>query len=364
MGLLSLPNETEPDNETMEMLENKHIAIILPVVYSVVALISIPGNLISLWILMLHTRPITSSVILMINLNITDLILALFLPFQVSYHIMQNHWVFGKALCNLVTVLYYANMYSSLLTIMLISIERYLGVVHPMKSGTWRRKRYAAAAIILIWIFVLLILYPLLKTDLTYDVRHLKKTTCFDVLKWTMLPNLIAWAAFIISLFVFYFLIPLIVTVICYVRIILKLVQTSNRYGNRQNEKRSIQLALMVLLVFITCFAPSNFILLIHSINRLFYHKSYYNAYKLSLTMSSLSSCLDPFLYYFASKEFRKKTRAVCFNKGKQSEAYETRRGSIFSALSGKSMIVSNGLGEPLENGKKHNYCKNEESDV
>ncbi|KAE8622324.1 hypothetical protein XENTR_v10005194 [Xenopus tropicalis] len=363
MGLLSLPNETEPDNETLEMLENDYIAVILPVAYSIVALIGIPGNLFSLWILMFHTRPITSSIILMINLSITDLVLAAFLPFQVVYHIYRSDWIFGKPLCTLVTVLYYANMYSSLLTIMLISIERYLGVVHPMKSGMWRRKRYAIAAVIIIWILVMFILYPLLKTDLTYDVKHLKKRTCFDVLKWTMLPNLMAWAAFIISLFLFYFLLPLIVTVICYVLIILKLVQTSNRYGRGQ-ERRSIHLALMVLLVFITCFAPSNFILLVHAINRLFFNKSYYHAYKLSLTTSSLSSCLDPFLYYFASKDFRKKAKEVWAKKVKQNETCETRRSSIFSALSGRSLTISSGHGEVFENGHTHRNCKRQESDV
>ncbi|KAM4795692.1 P2Y purinoceptor 8-like [Rhinophrynus dorsalis] len=360
MNLFSLPNGTALDHETIEMLENKYVYITLPVVYSLVAVISIPGNLVSLWILIFHSKPITSSIILMINLSVTDLVLAAFLPFQIIYHIKKNHWIFGKGLCNAVTVMYYANMYSSILTIMLISIERYMGIIHPLKLSTWRRKRYAVGAVIVIWTMLLLSLYPMEKTDLTYEVKHLNKTTCFDVLKWNMLPNLLSWAAFLLGILLFYFFIPLIVTVACYVCIIWKLVQTSNRHGSGQ-EKRSIQLAFIVLVVFVTCYAPNNFILLLHTINRLFYEKSYYHVYKLTLTLSCLSSCLDPFLYYFASKDFCKKAKEVWNKKIKHSENYETRRGSLFS---GRSMTFSSGQGEALVNGSSQHHYNRQESDM
>ncbi|KAM8976088.1 P2Y purinoceptor 8-like [Pelodytes ibericus] len=349
MDVWRLPNETNPDNETLSMLDNRLVSITLPVVYSFVFLISVPGNLLSLWILIFHSKPITSSIILMINLSVTDFVLAIFLPFQIIYHIKNNHWIFGKGLCNIVSVLFYANMYSSILTIMSISIERFLGIVHPMKSSTWRRKRYAVAAILFIWIFTLASLYPLESTDLTYEVKHLNKTTCFDVLKWNMLPSLMTWAIFILGLFFCLFLIPSIVTVACYIRIIWTLVQTSNRRGSG-HEKRPIKLAFIVLIVFITCFAPNNFILMIHTINRLFYNKSYYPAYKLTLTMSCLSSCLDPFLYYFASRDFCKKVLEVWGKTFKRSASYVGRRTSLFSGT------FSSGQAEALENGNGYKY--------
>ncbi|XP_072283771.1 P2Y purinoceptor 8-like [Pyxicephalus adspersus] len=348
MNLLSLPNDSSPDNETLAMLENKLIWIALPIVYSLVVSISVPGNIISLWILIFHSKPITSSIILMINLSITDLALAMLLPFQIIYHYNGNDWFFGKDLCNVVTIMFYVNMYCTILTIMLISLERYLGIVHPMKSTMWRRKRYAIGAIIIIWMFLLAAFYPMESTDLTYEVKHLNKTTCFDVLKWNMLPNLLSWAAFIIVLFFILFLIPSIVTIACYVRIICKLIQTSNRHGTGQ-ERRSINLAIFVLVIFIICFAPNNFILLIHTIVRLFFDKSFYHAYKLSFTLSCLSSCVDPFLYYFACKDFRKKALELCHKRFRRKERSDTRRGSLFSALT-----FSSGQIEVLKNGNNH----------
>ncbi|MXQ97449.1 hypothetical protein E5288_WYG019732 [Bos mutus] len=122
-------NMTRPDNATILMLRDPAIAVVLPVVYSLVALVSIPGNLFSLWVLCRHIGPKTPSVIFMINLSVTDLMLACVLPFQIYYHCNGNHWVFGVLLCNAVTVAFYANMYSSILTMTCISVDRFLGVV-------------------------------------------------------------------------------------------------------------------------------------------------------------------------------------------------------------------------------------------
>ncbi|KAF1591797.1 P2Y purinoceptor 8, partial [Eudyptes moseleyi] len=352
-------NVSHLDDETLAMLQNKAISITLPVVYTLVALISIPGNLFSLWVLCWHIKPKTPSVIFMINLSITDLMLASCFPFQISYHIQSNHWIFGKTLCSLVTVMFYSNMYSSILTMTCISIERYMGVVYPMKLIKWRRKRYALAACLGMWIFLLLAFYPLESTDLTYEVKELGIITCFDVLKWDMLPNFAAWVAFLLTLFVVLFLIPFVVTVGCYIGTIRKLIQTSNRYGNRQ-KTRSIYLAMIVLSVFITCFAPNNFILLVHMIIRLFYDRSLYPAYKFTLCLSCLNNCIDPFIYYFASKEFYQKFMQVFRPKVLLSDSLENRRESLFSGRTMSVRSMSSGPMDGLEGVKV--YLQRQES--
>nr|XP_056718014.1 P2Y purinoceptor 8-like [Euleptes europaea] len=342
-------NNSQLDNETLAMLKNPAIRHILPVLYSLVVLISIPGNLFSLWVFVFHIKPKTSSVIFMINLSITDLVLACCLPLQIAYHINGNDWLYSNGLCSVVTVMFYANMYSSILTMTCISLERYLGVVYPMKLVKWRRKRYALAGCIVIWTVILSALSPLATTDLTYEVKELNITTCFDILKWTMLPNRLAWAAFLLALFVLFFLIPFTVTVICYIGIIWKLVQASHRYGNGQ-KTRSVYLAAIVLLVFITCFAPNNFVLLIHMISRLFLDKSYYHIYKLTLGLSCLNNCIDPFIYYFASKEFQQTFMQVIGRNVLLSDSTEIRRDSVFS-VNGRTMSarsMSSGPGEAM----------------
>ncbi|NXE89947.1 P2RY8 protein, partial [Menura novaehollandiae] len=345
---IMVKNVSHLDALTLAMLQNKTVSITLPVVYTVVALISIPGNLFSLWVLCCHIKPKTPSVIFMINLSITDLMLASCFPFQISYHIQNNNWSFGKTLCSLVTVMFYSNMYSSILTMTFISIERYMGVVYPLKLIKWRRKRYALAACLGMWIFLLLAFYPLESTDLTYEVKELGIITCFDVLKWDMLPNFVAWVVFLLTLFVVLFLIPFVVTVGCYIGIIRKLIQTSSRHGNRQ-KTRSIYLATIVLLVFITCFAPNNFILLAHMIIRLFYNSSLYPAYKLTLCLSCFNNCIDPFIYYFASKEFYQKFMQLFCRKVQFSDSFENRKETLFSGRTMSARSMSSGPMDGLE---------------
>nr|XP_003920320.1 P2Y purinoceptor 8 [Saimiri boliviensis boliviensis] len=320
-----------PDNATLEMLRDPAIAVALPAVYSLVALVSIPGNLFSLWVLCRRIGPRSPSVIFMINLSVTDLMLAAVLPFQIYYHCNRHHWVFGVLLCNVVTVAFYANMYSSILTMTFISVERFLGVLYPLSSKRWRRRRYAVAACAGTWLLLLAALSPLARTDLTYPVRALGIVTCFDVLKWSMLPNLAMWALFLFTIFILLFLIPFLVTVACYTATILKLLRTDEAHGLGQR-RRAVGLAAVVLLAFVTCFAPNNFVLLAHIVGRLFYDRSYYHIYKLTLCLSCLNNCLDPFVYYFASREFQLRLREYLGCAWVPSDPLDARPESFFSA--------------------------------
>ncbi|XP_029967461.1 P2Y purinoceptor 8 [Salarias fasciatus] len=296
------------DNDTLLMLQDVNTSIIISVVYMIVTAINLAGNGLSMWLLLFRTSPKTPSIIFMINLTLTDLALGIALPFQVSYQLQGYHWTLGPGWCRFLTLVFYTNMYCSILTMMAISIDRYLGIVRPMSfRQSTKRKSIAFVSCFLMWGLVLSVLYPLMTTDLTYHVPELGITTCFDVLKKDMLPSTLAWAAFLLTMVFVLFLFPFCVTTFCYVNVIRKLASDSK---TAQKEK-AIRLAFVVLLVFTLCFAPNNILLFVHSVLRLFWGQSVYTAYKLSLCLSCLNSCLDPFIYYFASRDFRQKLRAI-----------------------------------------------------
>ncbi|XP_008280548.1 P2Y purinoceptor 8 [Stegastes partitus] len=296
------------DNATLALFQDVNTSIAISVIYMLVTAINLIGNGLSMWLLVFRTSPKTPSIIFMINLTLTDLALGTALPFQISYQLQGYNWKLGPSMCSLLTLVFYTNMYCSILTMMAISIDRYLGIVRPMMFRETRgRKSIAVIGCLLMWGLVLAVLYPLMTTDLTFDVPELEITTCFDMLKANMLPSTSAWAAFLFSMVFFLFLVPFCVTTFCYVRVIRKLARDSKT----AQKSRAIRLAFIVLLVFTVCFAPNNILLFAHSVLRLFYKKSLYMAYKLSLCFSCLNSCLDPFIYYFASKDFRQKVRAI-----------------------------------------------------
>ncbi|XP_077071328.1 P2Y purinoceptor 8 isoform X2 [Siphateles boraxobius] len=322
------------DNFTLAMFDNKLASDIVSAIYVIVTLANLSGNGVSLFLLLMRTSPKTPSIIFMINLTLTDLILGTVLPFQIVYQMQGYNWTLGTGMCNVLTVVFYANMYCSILSMTAISADRYLGIVKPMLFRESREKRaFPIIACILMWLLVLAILSPLETTNLTYYVHERNITTCFDILKKDMLPSVAHWAAFLFGMFIILFLCPFIITVYCYVNIIRALVKNTNS----QQKGRAVRLACIVLFVFIFCFAPNNILLLAHSISRLYFDKSLYIYYKLSLSLSCLNSCVDPFIYYFASKEFRRKLRQILrlqtLSTG-ETQMIEGHRESFFSGRS------------------------------
>ncbi|XP_018558134.1 P2Y purinoceptor 8 [Lates calcarifer] len=301
-------NGTKLDNATLSLLKDGNTSIIISVAYMIITAVNLVGNGLSMWILLFRTSPKTPSIIFMINLTLTDLALGTALPFQIAYQLQGYNWNLGPRMCSFLTLIFYTNMYCSILTLTAIGIDRYLGIVRPMLFRQTRERRsIAIISCLLMWGLVLSVLYPLMTTDLTFDIPELGITTCFDVLKTNMLPSMAAWAAFLFSMVFVLFLFPFCVTTFCYVSVIRKLARDSKTV----QKERAIRLAFIVLLVFIICFAPNNILLLIHTVLRLFYKKSLYMAYKLTLCFSCLNSCIDPFIYYFASREFRQKLRHI-----------------------------------------------------
>ncbi|XP_073702455.1 P2Y purinoceptor 8 [Garra rufa] len=319
------------DNATLAMFDNKLTSVIVSVIYVIVTLANLSGNGISLFLLLMRTSPKSPSIIFMINLTLTDLILGTVLPFQIAYQIQGYNWTLGTSMCNVLTVVFFTNMYCSILSMTAISADRYMGIVKPMRFREMRkRKKYAIVACIFMWLLVLVVLIPLERAELTYYVRERNITTCFDVLRKDMLPSTAHWAGFLFGMFIILFLCPFIITVYCYINIICALVKNTNS----QQKGRAVRLACIVLFVFIFCFAPNNILLLAHTITRLFYNKSLYAYYKLSLSFSCINSCIDPFIYYFASKEFRRKLRQMLrlqtLSTG-ETQMIECHRESFFS---------------------------------
>lgn len=328
-------NFSSVDNTTLSVLQTKWTRDLVSAIYVIVALVNLCGNGLSMWLLLFRTYPKTPSIIFMINLTITDLALGLALPFQIMYLMQGNNWTLGPSMCNALTVTFFVNMYCSILTMTAISVDRYMGIVRPMRFREANVKvRNAIFACVLMWAIVLAVLSPLERTDLTFYVPELNITTCFDILKKDMLPSIAHWATFLFAMFVLLFLCPFIITVYCYIRIICALIKNSKS----TQKGRAVRLALIVLFVFIFCFAPNNILLLTHTVTKLYYNKSLYMYYKLSLSLSCINSCLDPFIYYLASKDFRRKMRQMLRLENHSTvdtEMSEGRRESFHSARTG-----------------------------
>lgn len=103
-----------------------------------------------------HMRTITN--ILIVNLAIGDfLVILICLPATVFQDVTQN-WVFGEVMCKLVVFVQYISVCVSVMTLTVISYERFYAIVYPLKfQATMFRAKIILMAI---WVLSVIINLP------------------------------------------------------------------------------------------------------------------------------------------------------------------------------------------------------------
>lgn len=119
------------------------LQIPLAVLYSVIFVLGLAGNLVALWVFFCVHSKKNSVRVFLINVAFADLLLVVCLPFRILYHSQGNIWNLDPTLCKVVGNAFYMNMYISVTLLGLISIDRYMklhrsaGMQHRLRSTRW-----------------------------------------------------------------------------------------------------------------------------------------------------------------------------------------------------------------------------------
>nr|XP_055034534.1 proteinase-activated receptor 4-like [Misgurnus anguillicaudatus] len=288
---------TLPD-EQKEQIQSNVIVLLVPLLCLLAIIIGFPANSLALWVLLFRTKKLPST-ILLINLTICDLLFLLVLPFRIVYHFRGNDWTFGESFCRIVIALFYGNMYGSMVCLALIAVDRYVAVVHPLSAKSFRSNRNVGCMSVLVWMVVATAAVPLLVSKQSYKIKDLPITTCHDALPPDEQENF--FLPYFMALFSIFFLLPLLVVVFSYVSILRTLMGKMQRYAY------AVRVIVLMLIVFVVCFLPSNILLLLHYSKSDFINNDLYIPYLISLSLSTFNSCIDPFILYYSSKNFRKR---------------------------------------------------------
>lgn len=106
------------------------------------------------------------------------------------------------------------NQFTSIFCLMVMSIDRYLAVVHPIRSTKWRKPRAAKIINLTVWGVSLIVILP------TMIFSGLNKVPVCGIV-WPE-PQDIYYKAFIFYTFFIGFFLPLSVICLCYLLIIIK----------------------------------------------------------------------------------------------------------------------------------------------
>uniref|UniRef100_A0A8D2DEN3 G-protein coupled receptors family 1 profile domain-containing protein n=1 Tax=Sciurus vulgaris TaxID=55149 RepID=A0A8D2DEN3_SCIVU len=291
------------DEFSTSVLTGKLTTVFLPIVYTTVFAVGLPSNGIALWIFLFRTKKKHPAVVYMANLALADLLSFIWFPLKIAYHINGNNWIYGESLCKVLIGFFYGNMYCSILFMSCLSVQRYWVIMNPMVHT--RKKANIAIGISLgIWLLILLVTNPLYVMKQTIYIPALNITTCHDVLPEEVLVG--DMFNYFLSLAIGVFMFPAFLTASAYVLMIRMLQSSAMDEHSEKKRQRAIKLIVTVLAMYLICFTPSNLLLVVHYFLIKSRGQSHvYALYIVALCLSTLNSCIDPFVYYFVSQDFR-----------------------------------------------------------
>ncbi|XP_067898817.1 P2Y purinoceptor 1-like [Heterodontus francisci] len=292
----------------------------LPVMYIIVFVTGFIGNSVALWMFIFHMKPWSSITVYMFNLALADLFYVFSLPVLIFYYLKESDWIFGEVLCKLQRFIFHVNLYGSILFLTCISVHRYTGVVHPMKSLGRLKKKTAIIVCVCMWVIVMVGIAPILyfsrirqdtnKANFSRPNLDTNKTiTCYDTTSQELLNTYFIYS--MLTTF-FGFCIPFTTILVCYGFIVKVLISSDMRTPLRD---KSVRLVIIVLAFFAVSYLPFHVMKNLNLRARLYYqgpdtcewNKRVYAIYQVTRGLASLNCCMDPILYLLAGDTLRRK---------------------------------------------------------
>ncbi|XP_026776403.3 chemokine XC receptor 1-like [Pangasianodon hypophthalmus] len=265
------------------------------IIFSVVILLSLIGNILVVVISVFYMRLRSLTIIFILNLALSDLLSTVVPLFWVCDYIWGL--TLGDAVCKVVDFIDSTGFYSSIMFLVLMSIQRYMARVHPL-SG-WKKGRCFTLVLVCAWLVSMLAAVPVTVHAEAYpDSRHCMYSSITALVALMYERHIVFVCAFLVMAF-------------CYIRIL----QTIFKSPTNQKH-RTTALAFFLVATFFICWAPYNIVnfiwLLDYQIgfyNQVLEHL-YYAKYICGL-LAATQCCLNPVIYGLFGVKFRKTVREI-----------------------------------------------------
>lgn len=339
--------------------------IFLPTVYGIIFFLGIVGNGLVIVVMGYQKKLETMTDKYRLHLSVADLLFVLTLPFWAVD--AARSWYFGNFLCVSVHMIYTLNLYSSVLILAFISLDRYLAVVRYKETRKHTRKMLADKVIYLgVWLPAFLLTVPDLvfaredglessnisfmdysmESSSPHFLDESMETADFRVICQRIYPqnSRIIWkVAFHFQHILVGFILPGLVILICYCIIITKLSQGSK---GQVQKKKALKTTVILIVCFFSCWLPYCIGLFLDSLIMLNVVPSSCELQQvldkwISITeaLAYFHCCLNPILYAFLGVKFKKSARSALSvsSRSSQKVTLMTKKRGAISSVSTES---------------------------
>lgn len=267
------------------------------VVFTVVFLVGVPGNILVIWVTRSEFRR-TINAIWFLNLAVADLLSCLALPVLFVTILKYNHWLFGDVACHILPSLLLLNMYASILLLAFISADRFLLVFNPVWCQNYRGALMAWVACAVAWGLALLLTIP----SFVYRKVHVHyfptKEECGVNYgsNGSKKERAVATLRLLVG-----FLCPLVTLTICYTFL---LIRAWSRSATRST--KTLKVVVAVVTSFFVLWLPYQ----VSGMLMAFFHprdntfRVAYHFDALCISIAYINSCINPIIYVVAAQGF------------------------------------------------------------
>lgn len=255
--------DADIDLLTQENLTATFLMVVKLLMSVVVALVSLVGNIMVIFVVFKTKRLQTNTYFLIVNMSVSDLLYTViamppFIAGMLGFSFaIGGHW--GTFLCKFINGTAFGLIASSVLTLAAISCDRFFTIVYSLKKLNTRRS--LKFMITSIWVCSVLVISPMLYAMRLYEgdgfvYCHEDWSPYFDTDT--------ASKAYTIALFIVIYMIPFTTTIIFYSSIshylwFRKVPEVANKSNKRRilaSRRKVILMLITTVLCFIICWLP------------------------------------------------------------------------------------------------------------
>nr|XP_057914548.1 neuropeptide Y receptor type 4 [Doryrhamphus excisus]XP_057914549.1 neuropeptide Y receptor type 4 [Doryrhamphus excisus] len=322
----------------------------LVVWYSVTMVLGLVGNIGLICIITRRREKANVTSIFICNLSFSDILVCVFcLPFTLIYTLM-DHWVFGSLLCRLVPFIQCVSVTVSILSLVFIALERHQLIINP--AGWKPSIPQAYTAVVVIWILACFTSSPFLAFQLLTNEPYanmilaepalyrqtppvspanssvLQNSQYFPKLyaslhmeacmeRWPSQHDRLTYTTWLL---LFQYCGPLILVLLCYVRVFVRLRQRKDMLdrartpeSQRMAHSRRINIMLVALITaFALCWLPLTIFNAVSDWNQDALPICHHNLlFSLCHLLAMSSTCINPIIYGFLNSNFRQEVKEV-----------------------------------------------------